>query len=78
MTIIQAAAFLLTAAGGTAVVLIRDPRRQVFLLSLYSLLLGILFMVVEAPDVALSVIVVGSTTPLMILATLRIVRKASP
>ncbi|HKN86784.1 MAG TPA: hydrogenase subunit MbhD domain-containing protein [Nitrospiraceae bacterium] len=77
MTVIQAVTFLLTAAGGTAVVLIRDPRRQVFMLSLYGLLLGILFMLLAAPDVALSVIVVGSATPLMILATLRIVRKAS-
>jgi uncharacterized MnhB-related membrane protein len=77
MTVIQAVVLVLVAVCGTAVVLTREPYRQTFMLSLYGLLLGILFVILEAPDVALSVIAVGGALPLMILAALRIVRKHS-
>ncbi len=77
MTVIQVVVFVLVAVCGTAVVLMREPYRQTFLLSLYGLLLSMLFVILAAPDVALSVIVVGAALPLMILTALRIVGKHS-
>jgi energy-converting hydrogenase B subunit D len=52
-------------------VLARDPLRQAMLASIYGLVLGILFFVWQAPDVALSQTVVGAVAlPLMILLAL--------
>ena len=52
-------------------VLARDPLRQAMLASIYGLVLGILFFVWKAPDVALSQTVVGAVAlPLMILLAL--------
>lgn len=66
---------LLLALGGTAVVLTRDPLPQAIMTSFYGLLLGILFLLLQAPDVALSQIVVGAVAlPLMILLALAKVR----
>ena len=71
MSFLQAAALLTVAGCGTAVVLTRDPTRQVIMTGFFGLLLGILFFVFQAPDVALSQIVVGSVAvPLMALLTL--------
>ena len=71
MTVVQATALALVAAGGTAVVLARDPLRQAVVASFYGLLLALLFFVFQAPDVALSQIVVGAVAlPLMILLAL--------
>jgi uncharacterized MnhB-related membrane protein len=76
VSVLLAAALLLVAAGGTAVVLTRDPLNQAFVASFYGLLLGILFLVVQAPDVGLSQIVVGAVAlPLMILLALAKVRE---
>ncbi len=62
---------VLVAVGGTAVVLVRDPLRQAIVAGIYGLLLGLLFFAFQAPDVALSQIVVGSVAlPLMIVLTL--------
>jgi energy-converting hydrogenase B subunit D len=56
-------------------VLARDPLRQAMVASIYGLVLGILFFVFEAPDVALSQTVVGAVAlPLMILLALAKVR----
>ncbi|GAC1434311.1 MAG: hypothetical protein NVSMB65_08320 [Chloroflexota bacterium] len=41
-TLVQVLALGLTAAGGTAVVLTRDPARQVFVSALYGMVLAIL------------------------------------
>jgi energy-converting hydrogenase B subunit D len=72
----QAVLFVLVAAGGTAVVLTRTPKRQVIAMSFYGLLLGLLFLAVQAPDVALSQFAVGAVAvPLMLLVTLASVRK---
>jgi energy-converting hydrogenase B subunit D len=69
--VLEVVALLLVAAGGTAVVLTRDPLNQAIVASFYGLLLGILFLVLQAPDVALSQIVVGAVAlPLMILLAL--------
>ena len=49
-------------------VLARDPLRQAMVTSIYGLVLGILFFLFQAPDVALSNIVIGAVAmPAMIL-----------
>jgi uncharacterized MnhB-related membrane protein len=69
-------ALLLTAAAATAAVVNRDPARQAMVLSLLGICLAVLFTVLQAPDVALSQLAVGSAvTPLMILLTVRKVRR---
>jgi energy-converting hydrogenase B subunit D len=66
-----ASMLILVAIAGTLVVLTRDPRRQVFALAANGLVLGLLFFVLQAPDVALSEIAVGTAvTPLLFLVTL--------
>jgi energy-converting hydrogenase B subunit D len=72
---IEVTVFLLVAAAGTAVVLTRDPLNQAIVASFYGLVLGIMFFVFQAPDVALSQITVGAVAlPLMILLALAKVR----
>jgi energy-converting hydrogenase B subunit D len=76
---LEVVSLLLVAAGGTAVVLTRDPLNQAMVASFFGLLLGILFLVLQAPDVALSQIVVGAVAlPLMILLALTKVRERRP
>ena len=71
MIAVQAVALLLVALGATATVMARDPVRQAVVASLYGLALGVLFFAFQAPDVALSNIVVGSVvTPTIILLAL--------
>jgi energy-converting hydrogenase B subunit D len=71
MDILHGLILVLVAVGGTAVVLTRDPLSQSIVVSFYGLLLGILFFVFQAPDVALSQIVVGAVAlPMMILLAL--------
>jgi uncharacterized MnhB-related membrane protein len=69
-------ALLLVAAAGTVAVLQRDPARQALVLSVLGLSLAVLFTVLQAPDVALAQLAVGTAvTPLMILLTVRKVRR---
>jgi uncharacterized MnhB-related membrane protein len=71
MTVLQGALLVLVAVGGTAVVLVRDPLRQAIVAGVFGLLLALLFFAFQAPDVALSQIVVGTVAlPLMIVLTL--------
>jgi energy-converting hydrogenase B subunit D len=56
---LQATCLVLAALGGLAVVQSRDPLRQVVVNGLYGLVLVALFMIFQAPDVALSMLVVG-------------------
>ncbi|HEU4397924.1 MAG TPA: DUF4040 domain-containing protein [Actinomycetota bacterium] len=75
MIVLEVSVFLLVAAGGTAVVLTRDPLDQAIVASFYGLILGIMFLVFQAPDVALSQITVGAVAlPLMIVLALAKVR----
>ena len=75
MIVLQLAVLLLVALAALAVVTTRDPLRQAMVASLYGLILGILFFVWQAPDVALSQTVVGAVAlPLMILLALAKVR----
>jgi energy-converting hydrogenase B subunit D len=56
---LQAVVIGLVAVGGLAVVLTRDLVRLALVSSLYALLLVVLFLILQAPDVALSELVVG-------------------
>lgn len=72
MTVLQIVALAAVAIGGGAVALVRDPLRLTMLLGVYGMALVFLFFTFQAPDVALSEIVVGSVgLPLIVLATLR-------
>jgi energy-converting hydrogenase B subunit D len=72
VTAFQAVALVVVAIGGTAVVLTRDPARQALVSSVFGLSLAILFLAFQAPDVALSQIVVGGIAlPAMIMLALR-------
>jgi energy-converting hydrogenase B subunit D len=74
--VLQVVVLLLVAAGATLVVAARDPLRQTIAASLYGLLLGVLFLVFQAPDVALAQIAVGAVAlPLMILLALAKIRE---
>ena len=76
MTVLQAIALVLVGLGGTAVVLTRDPERQILVSSLFGLTLALLFFCFQAPDVALSQIVVGGVAlPVMIALALGKVRR---
>ena len=76
MEVLQVTLLVLVAAGATAVVLIRDGVRQVLALSVYGLLLALLFLAFQAPDVTLSELTVGAVVlPAVLLITLAKVRK---
>ena len=75
MIILQVVVLLLVAAAGTGVVVTRDPLNQAVGVSFFGLLLAILFLVFQAPDVSLSAIVVGALAlPLMLLLALAKIR----
>ena len=76
MSAVQAVALVVVALGGTAVVVTRDPARQALVTSVFGLSLAILFLAFQAPDVALSQIVVGAVAlPSMIIYALRKVQR---
>lgn len=76
MSVIRVVLLVLVAAGGLAVVLTREPLHQALVVGAYGLLIALLFFVFQAPDVALSQIVVSTVAlPLMILLTLAKVRQ---
>ncbi|WP_330336403.1 Na(+)/H(+) antiporter subunit B [Streptomyces sp. NBC_00557] len=69
-------ALLLMAASATAAVVQRDPARQALVLSVLGTVLAVLFTVLQAPDVGLSQLAVGSAlTPLLIMLSVRKVRR---
>jgi energy-converting hydrogenase B subunit D len=76
MEALRVTVLVLVAAGALGVVLIRRPVHQVIALSAYGLLLAVLFLVFQAPDVALSELAVGSVAlPIVLLLTLAKTRK---
>jgi uncharacterized MnhB-related membrane protein len=76
MDVLQATLLVLVAAGATAVALTRAPVRQVIVLSGYGLLLALLFLAFQAPDVTLSELTVGAVAlPLLLLLALAKVRR---
>lgn len=72
MTVLQISALIAVALAGTAVVISPDPLKQTLLLGIFGFALTILFFVFQAPDVALSEIVVASVgLPVMVLLAIR-------
>jgi uncharacterized MnhB-related membrane protein len=57
---LQAPLLLFVAVVATCVALTRDPLRQLVVSGVYGLVLAALFLVLQAPDVALSMIVVSA------------------
>jgi energy-converting hydrogenase B subunit D len=76
MDALQITLLVLVAAGATAVVLIRRQVHQVLMLSVYGVLLAVLFLAFQAPDVTLSELTVGAVAlPIILLLALAKVRK---
>lgn len=72
---LQVVIIVLCGVAGTAVVLSRDPLRMTIVNAIFGLLLTSLFVVFQAPDVALSMLVVGAIAyPIVLLATISRVR----
>jgi energy-converting hydrogenase B subunit D len=68
---LQATVLALVALAATSVVLTRDPLKMIVVNGFYGLLLVVLFVVFGAPDVALSMLVVGTVGyPLVVLIAL--------
>lgn len=66
---------ILVGVAGLAVVLARDTLRQALLNGFFGLMLVLLFVVLQAPDVALSAVAVGTGAfPIVILVALAKVR----
>jgi len=73
---LQAVLLVLMGVVGTTVVLARDPLRQAIVNSVYGLIGVLLFVVFQAPDVALSELVVGTVAmPLVLLVAILKVRR---
>jgi uncharacterized MnhB-related membrane protein len=69
--VVQVVAMALVAGLGLGVVITREPVHQAIVFALFGGALAVLFLVVQAPDVALSEIVVGAVAwPAMGLFTL--------
>ena len=74
--VVQVTLLVLVAVGATLVVATRNPVRQVIVLSSYGLLLALLFLVFQAPDVTLSELTVGAIAlPILLLLALAKMRK---
>jgi energy-converting hydrogenase B subunit D len=72
---LQLVVLVLCAAAATAVVLSRDVLRQAIVNGVYGLVLVALFLVFQAPDVALSVLVAGGIAyPVVLLGAIMRVR----
>jgi len=71
VSVLQLAALAAVTVSGTAVALVRDPLRQAIVAGVFGVALALLFFVYQAPDVALSAIVVATVAvPLMVVLTL--------
>jgi len=72
---LQSVALALVALAAPAVVLTRDPLKMVVVNGLYGLVLVLVFVLYGAPDVALSMLVVGTVAyPLVVLVAIARVR----
>ncbi|HEX5423212.1 MAG TPA: DUF4040 domain-containing protein [Candidatus Acidoferrales bacterium] len=76
MIFLQLGILLCVLVAGTTVVFTRGLASQPILVSVFGLMLALMFMVFQAPDVALSQIVVGAVgLPLMVLLALAKLRR---
>jgi uncharacterized MnhB-related membrane protein len=70
--LVLAVSLTLVLAAAVAVVLTRRPSRQAVTLSAYGLVLALMFMVLQAPDVALSQVAIGTAVvPLIVVLAIR-------
>lgn len=75
MTALFVVMFTMVAVSATVVVFTREPQRQAASLAVFGVLLTLLFLALQAPDVALSELGVGAAVvPLMVLLTIRKIR----
>ncbi len=76
MSALQLAGLIIVAVVGGAVVFTGEALRQTMVLAIYGMSLSYLFFTFQAPDVALSEIVISTIgLPLIILAALRKLRE---
>jgi uncharacterized MnhB-related membrane protein len=76
VTVLQVVCLLAVAVLGTAVVLTREPLRQAAVTGIFGLALAALFLAVQAPDVALSMMVVGGiVVPVLVLLAMAKIRE---
>lgn len=76
MSALQVIALALIVVGSLGVVVTPEPLRQALVAGIYGIALVFLFFVFQAPDVALSELVVSSIgLPLIVLAALRKIRQ---
>lgn len=75
MSVLQAVLLIAWALAGTLVVVVREPLRQIALVGVMGLLASLAFFSLQAPDVALSMLVVGAVAlPTMLLLALGRIR----
>jgi energy-converting hydrogenase B subunit D len=73
---LQATCLLVVAVVGTLVVFTRDPLRQAAVAGIFGLALSALFLSMQAPDVALSQIAIGSiVVPVLVLLAMAKIRE---
>lgn len=76
MIFLQLGILLCVVIAGTTVVFTRGLASQPIVVSVFGLMLALMFMIFQAPDVALSQIVVGAVgLPLMVLLALAKLRR---
>ncbi|GAB3926586.1 hypothetical protein GCM10011575_07950 [Microlunatus endophyticus] len=72
MTIVITVLSTVVLIGAAVVIFTRAPAKQAVTLSVYGLLLTLLFVALQAPDVALSQLAVGTAVvPLMVMLAVR-------
>jgi energy-converting hydrogenase B subunit D len=75
VSVLVGIALTMVLAGAAAVVFTDDPQRQALTVSVYGVVMTVLFVLLAAPDVALSQVVVGTAiVPLMVMLTIRKIR----
>jgi energy-converting hydrogenase B subunit D len=76
VTVLQIFGLAAVALGAPAVVFTREPLRQAIVVGVYGLALAVLFLIVGAPDVSLSQIVISAVgLPTMILLAVAKIRE---
>jgi uncharacterized MnhB-related membrane protein len=75
MSLVIGAALTVVLAAAIAVVATQDPRRQAVTLSVFGLCMAVLFLTLQAPDVALSQVGIGTAiVPLMVMLAVSKIR----
>ena len=79
MTVLQISALIVVGLSGTAIAVTPSPLRQTLLMAIFGFALTALFFAFQAPDAALSELVVSALAmPMIILAALRRIAEQHP